>query len=55
MNTFVYETIVSIVEEKSFQRASEHLNVTASAVSHAINQIEKKYGFPIFILSLIHI
>jgi len=49
MNTFVYETIVSIVEEKSFQRASEHLNVTASAVSHAINQIEKKYGFPIFI------
>lgn len=49
MNTFIYETIVSIVEEKSFQRASEKLNVTASAVSHAINQIEKTYGFPIFI------
>lgn len=49
MNTFVYETIVSIVEEKSFQKASEKLNITASAVSHAINQVEKKYGFPIFI------
>ena len=49
MNTFIYETIVTIVEEKSFQKASEKLNITASAVSHAINQIEKKYGFPIFI------
>ncbi|GAK31130.1 transcriptional regulator [Weissella oryzae SG25] len=49
MNTFIYETIITIVEEKSFQKAAEKLNVTASAVSHTVNQLEKKYGFPLFI------
>lgn len=49
MNTFIYETIITIVEEKSFQKAAERLNVTASAVSHTVNQLEKRYGFPLFV------
>lgn len=52
MNTFIYETIVTIVEEKSFQKASEKLNITASAVSHAINQIEKNTGSPFLFVTV---
>ncbi len=48
MTLLTYQIFESVVREKSFQRASQLLNLTPSAVSHAVNAMEKEVGFPLF-------
>jgi len=43
-----YEVFQKIVEVGNFTRASEQLNMTQSAVSHAITSLEKEFGYPLF-------
>ena len=42
MTLFTYEIFEAVVQEKSFQKASVLLNMTPSAVSHAISNMEKE-------------
>lgn len=49
MTLFTYEIFETVVQEKSFQKAATLLNMTPSAVSHAISNMEKEIGFSLFI------
>ncbi|PIO82183.1 LysR family transcriptional regulator [Loigolactobacillus backii] len=49
MSSFSYEVFHAVVEHKTFYQAAVALNVTPSAVSHSINQLETELGFPLFI------
>lgn len=42
-----YETLARVVELGSLTRAAEALGCTQSAVSHAINALEKEFGFAV--------
>ena len=42
-----YETLAKVVELGSLTRAAEALGCTQSAVSHAINGLEKEFGFAV--------
>ena len=48
MTLLTYEIFDTVVQEKSFQKASVLLNMTPSAVSHAISNMEKEVGFALF-------
>jgi len=49
MTLFTYTIFETIVHEKSFHKAAALLNMTPSAVSHAISGMEKEVGFSLFI------
>lgn len=49
MTILTYEIFEAVVQERSFQKASVHLNMTPSAVSHAISTMEKEVGFSLFV------
>lgn len=49
MTLFTYEIFETVVQERSFQKASVLLNMTPSAVSHAISSMEKEIGFSLFV------
>ncbi len=49
MTLFTYEIFETVVQEKSFQKASVLLNMTPSAVSHAVSGMEKEVGFSLFV------
>lgn len=49
MTILTYEVFEAVVEERSFHRAAMNLNMTPSAVSHAISAMEKEVGFSLFI------
>lgn len=49
MTLLTYEIFETVVREKSFQKASVILNMTPSAVSHAISGMEKEVGFSLFV------
>lgn len=49
MTLLTYEIFDAVVQEKSFQKASVRLNMTPSAVSHAISSMEKEVGFALFL------
>ena len=49
MTILTYEVFEAVVTERSFQRAAESLNMTPSAVSHAISAMEKEVGFALFV------
>lgn len=49
MTLLTYEIFEAVVQEKSFHKASVVLNMTPSAVSHAIAAMEKEVGFSLFI------
>ncbi len=49
MTLLTYEIFNTIVEERSFLKAANRLNMTPSAVSHAVNSMEKELGFALFI------
>ncbi|AMV60460.1 LysR family transcriptional regulator [Pediococcus damnosus] len=49
MANFSYEIFAQVVTTKNFGQAAKILNVTPSAVSHAISQLENELGFPLFI------
>lgn len=48
MSLYPYKIVETIVEYKSFKKAAEELNLTASAVSHAVSNLESELGFPLF-------
>lgn len=49
MTLLTYEIFYAVVQEKSFQKAAKILNMTPSAISHAISSMEKELGFTLFI------
>lgn len=49
MTLLSYEIFYAVVQEKSFQKAAKLLNMTPSAISHAIAAMEKELGFSLFI------
>ncbi|EHN58769.1 MAG: LysR family transcriptional regulator [Oenococcus sp.] len=49
MANFSYEVFAAVVEKGSFFHAAQSLNVTPSAVSHSINQLETDLGFALFL------
>ena len=49
MTLLSYEIFYTVVQEKSFQKAAKLLNMTPSAISHAIAAMEKELGFSLFI------
>src|SRR5699024_1956478 len=44
-----FEIFVQVVESESFTKAAHYLNMTQSAVSHAIAGLEKELGCQLFI------
>lgn len=49
MSNFSYQVFSSVVAKGTFAKAAQSLNITPSAVSHSISQLEKDLGFPILI------
>lgn len=49
MLPFAYRVFQAIIQEHTFYRAAQVLNVTPSAISHSVNQLEKELGFTLFI------
>ncbi|ERL64250.1 LysR family transcriptional regulator [Schleiferilactobacillus shenzhenensis] len=49
MADFAYQIFTEVVQQKTFVAAAGRLNITPSAVSHAISQLETTLGFPLFI------
>lgn len=49
MSYYTYQIFETVAEELNFARAAERLNLTPSAVSHAIAKLEDEFGFPLFI------
>lgn len=49
MTILTYEIFEAVVEERSFHRAALSLNMTPSAISHAISAMEKEVGFSLFV------
>ncbi len=48
MTLLSYQIFQTVVDQGSFQKAAEVLNLTPSAISHAISNAEKELGFPLF-------
>lgn len=51
MASFSYQVFAAVVNYGTFAQAAGALNVTPSAVSHSISQLESDLGFPLFIRS----
>lgn len=49
MLPFAYRVFQAIIQEHTFYRAAQILNVTPSAISHSVNQLERELGFTLFI------
>ena len=49
MDTFSYRVFLTIVQYNSFQKAAELHNVTPPAISHVVKQLEREFGFSLFI------
>lgn len=49
MAIYPYQILAAVAETKTYYRAAEQLNITPSAVSHAIAQLEQDLGFQLFI------
>lgn len=49
MTLFSYKVFLTTVEQMNFRKAADILNLTPSAVSHCIGNMEEELGFPLFI------
>ncbi|MDQ0483705.1 LysR family transcriptional regulator [Guptibacillus hwajinpoensis] len=49
MTLVKYEIFSKVAELNSFTKTAKALNITQSAVSHAINSLEKEFALPLFI------
>ncbi len=49
MTLFSYKVFAAIVEHMNFRQAADVMNLTPSAVSHCISNMEEELGFPLFI------
>ena len=45
MSLYSYKVFLEVVDTGSFVKASEKLNLSPSAVSHAVNSLENEFGF----------
>ena len=48
MTLLSYQIFQTVVEQGSFQKAAQVMNLTPSAISHSISTMEKELGFPLF-------
>ena len=48
MTLLSYQIFQTVVEQGSFLKAAQVLNLTPSAISHSISTMEKELGFPLF-------
>lgn len=51
MTLLSYQVFMAVVEQESFQRAAQVLQLTPSAISHAIAAMESELGSPLFVRS----
>ncbi len=51
MTLLYYQVFMAVVEQESFQKAAEMLNLTPSAISHAVASMESELGSTLFIRS----
>ena len=49
MSLYSYKVFLEVVDSGSFVKASEKLNLSPSAVSHAVKSLENDFGFSLFI------
>ena len=49
MSLYSYKVFLEVVDSGSFVKASEKLNLSPSAVSHAVKSLENEFGFSLFI------
>lgn len=49
MSLYTYKVFLEVVDSGSFVKASENLNLSPSAVSHAVKNLENEFGFSLFI------
>lgn len=49
MNLFKYKVFLSVIEAGSFTKAGELLNLTQSAISHAVSALEQELGLTLLI------
>lgn len=49
MSLLSYQIFYTVAQQGSFSKASEVLGLTASAISHSIANLEKEFGFSLFI------
>ena len=49
MSLYSYRVFLEVVDSGSFVKASEKLNLSPSAVSHAVKNLENEFGFSLFI------
>ena len=47
MSLVKYEILQNVAELQSFTKAAQKLDLTQSAISHAISSLEKEFGFPL--------
>lgn len=47
MSLYSYKVLLEIVNQGSFVKAADELNMSPSAVSHVVSKLEKEYGFSI--------
>ena len=51
MLPFPYLVFQTVIDQGTFNKAAVVLNVTPSAISHSVNQLETELGFPVFVRS----
>ena len=51
MLPFPYLVFRTVIDQGTFNKAAQVLNVTPSAISHSVNQLETELGFPVFVRS----
>lgn len=51
MLPFPYLVFQTVIDQGTFNKAAAVLNVTPSAISHSVNQLETELGFPVFVRS----
>ncbi len=49
MSIYTLNIFVTVAEHNSFIKAASDLNLTPSAISHAVSSLEKEFGFPLFV------
>ena len=47
MTLLSYQVFMAVVEQESFQKAAQVLQLTPSAISHAVAGMESELGFPL--------
>lgn len=51
MTLLSYQVFMAVVEQQSFQKAAQALQLTPSAISHAVAAMESELGSPLFVRS----